>query len=97
LEEGRHSTAFQSRLKGQKWIEPYTDGVLETLYRNGARRLAVLTPSFVSDCLETLEEIGIRLRAQWAGQGGEELLLVPCVNATPTWARSLARLVESGS
>jgi ferrochelatase len=95
LSESALSTAFQSRLAGQKWIEPYTDAVLESLYQDGVRRLAVLTPSFVADCLETLEEIGIRLREQWLSLGGENLLLVPCVNADPEWARSLAGIVEA--
>lgn len=89
------STAFQSRLAGQKWIEPYTDAVLEDLYQQGVRRLAVLTPSFVADCLETLEEIGIRLREQWLDLGGEDLLLVPCVNADPAWASALARMINA--
>lgn len=88
------STAFQSRLAGQKWIEPYTDASLEDLYRNGVRRLAVFTLSFVADCLETLEEIGIRLREQWLGLGGDDLLLVPCLNSDPAWASALARMVE---
>ena len=94
LDAGKTSTSFQSRLAGQKWIEPYTDAVLDELYQTGVRRLAVLTPSFVADCLETLEEIGIRLRAQWTGIGGEDLLLVPCVNATPGWVSGLADLVR---
>ncbi len=91
-----HSTSFQSRLAGQKWIEPYTDGVLDALYADGVRRLGVLTPSFVADCLETLEEIGIRLREQWAGMGGEDLLLVPCVNASPPWAAALVEMIRGG-
>lgn len=94
LAESGRSTAFQSRLAGQKWIEPYTDGVLDGLYADGVRRLAVLTPSFVADCLETLEEIGIRLREQWEGIGGEDLLLIPCVNASPEWAEALAAMVR---
>lgn len=89
------STAFQSRLAGQKWIEPYTDAVLERLHGDGVRRLAVLTPSFVADCLETLEEIGIRLRDQWLGMGGEDLLLVPCINAHPSWSSALAGMIET--
>ena len=99
LEQRAHATTFQSRLAGQKWIEPYTDRILDDLYANGVRRLAVLTPSFVADCLETLEEIGIRLREQWEGNGGEDLLLVPCVNASPEWADALTAMirVESGS
>lgn len=99
LAGSEHSTSFQSRLAGQKWIEPYTDVVVDDLYASGVRRLAVLTPSFVADCLETLEEIGIRLRQQWADLGGDELLLVPCVNASPLWADALTEMVrvESGS
>jgi ferrochelatase len=99
LDGESHSTAFQSRLAGQKWIEPYTDGVLDDLYDGGVRRLAVLTPSFVADCLETLEEIGMRLTDQWEGIGGEDLLLVPCVNASPRWAEALTKMIrlESGS
>lgn len=94
LKETTYSTAFQSRLAGQKWIEPYTDGVLEELYEQGVRRLAVLTPSFVADCLETLEEIGMRLRRQWAAIGGEDLLLVPCVNASPVWADAMTEMIR---
>jgi protoporphyrin/coproporphyrin ferrochelatase len=91
----RFSTTFQSRLKGQKWIEPYTDHVVVDLRDRGVSRLAVLTPSFTTDCLETLEEIGIRLRLQWAGLGGEELLLVPCVNVEPSWVGAVADMVRS--
>lgn len=95
LEEGTYSTTFQSRLAGQKWIEPYTDKELPVLRNQGIRRLAVLTPSFTADCLETLEEIGIRAREQWHGLGGEELLLVPCVNADPEWARAVSDLIKA--
>lgn len=94
LQEGLFSTAFQSRMAGTKWIEPYTDGVLSDLVSNGVRRLAVLTPSFTADCLETLEEIGIRLRTQWLDEGGEDLALIPCVNSTPTWTAALAGMVR---
>lgn len=89
----RYSTSFQSRLAGQKWIEPYTDHVLPQLYQRGVRCLAVLTPSFTSDCLETIEEIGIRGRRQWEGLGGEDFLLVPCVNASDLFAKTVARMV----
>lgn len=94
LVDGSYSTTFQSRLAGQKWIEPYTDVELAELYKSGVRRLAVLTPSFTADCLETLEEIGIRLRAQWEELGGEDLLVVPCVNAEPTWVAAVAEMIR---
>jgi protoporphyrin/coproporphyrin ferrochelatase len=95
LVDGSYSTTFQSRLAGQKWIEPYTDKELAGLHRSGVRRLAVLTPSFTADCLETIEEIGIRLREQWEAFGGTELLRVPCVNADEGWARAVADMVTA--
>ncbi len=94
LDEGKFSTTFQSRLAGQKWIEPYTDVELPNLYESGVRRMAVITPSFTADCLETLEEIGIRLRAQWEQLGGEDFVVVPCVNAEPDWASAVADMVR---
>lgn len=93
LDPGRYSTSFQSRLAGQRWIQPFTDRVLVDLAGRGVRRLAVLVPSFVADCLETLEEIGIRARDQWAELGGEDFLLVPCVNDAEVWVDGLAELV----
>lgn len=94
LAAGTYSTAFQSRLAGQKWIEPYTDKELPKLFAQGVRRLAVLTPSFTADCLETIEEIGIRGRDQWRGLGATDFLLVPCVNASPAWAAAVADMVK---
>lgn len=91
----RFDTSFQSRLAGQKWIEPYTDHIVARFRESGVSRLAVLTPSFTADCLETLEEIGIRLRKQWSDLGGEDLLLVPCVNAHPTWIGAVAQMVQA--
>jgi ferrochelatase len=67
--------------------------VLPELASRGIRRLAVLCPSFVVDNLETLEEIGIRAREQWMEVGGEEFLLVPCLNAEPCWVRAVAEMV----
>ena len=95
LEDGRWSVAFQSRLGRTPWIRPFTDRVLPELARRGVRRLAVACPSFAADCLETVEEIGVRARAQWAELGGESLALVPCVNAHPVWVEALARTVRS--
>jgi ferrochelatase len=94
LGAGDHSVSFQSRLGRTPWIKPYTDLVLPELARAGKRRLAVLCPAFVADCLETVEEIGIRADAQWRSLGGEALHLVPSLNAEPTWIRALADLVR---
>jgi protoporphyrin/coproporphyrin ferrochelatase len=90
LAEGAWSFAFQSRLGRDPWIRPYTDVRIPELARSGVKRLAVLCPSFAADCLETLEEIGVRAREQWRESGGEALELVPCVNAHPTFVRFLA-------
>jgi ferrochelatase len=93
LAAGSHGTAFQSRLGRTPWILPHTDRVLPELAAAGRRRLAVLCPSFVADCLETLEEIGIRAREQWRALGGDELHLVPSLNAHPVWVETLARWI----
>ena len=94
LAPGSYTVAFQSRLGRTPWIGPATDEVIVQLAGRGVRKLAVLCPSFVSDCLETLEEIGLRGREQWLAAGGEELTLVPCVNAHPEWVAGLSRIVR---
>jgi len=86
--------SFQSRLGRTPWIRPYTDEILPFLRNRGVRRLAVMCPSFVADCLETLEEIGIRGREQWLSLGGDELVLIPCLNAHPAWVEAVAGWVE---
>ena len=94
----RVTTSFQSRLGRDPWIKPWSDEELPRLAARGVTRLAVVCPSFVADCLETLEEVGIRARAQWLALGGEALALAPCVNASPIWVRAAAELVRgSGS
>lgn len=89
-----HSVSFQSRLGRTPWIAPFTDVVIDELARAGKKRLVVLCPAFVADCLETLEEIGIRARAQFRAAGGEELALVPSLNATPPWIDAVCALAE---
>jgi len=92
LDAARWSVSFQSRLGRTPWIHPYTDVVLDELAARGVKRLAVFCPAFVADCLETLEEIGIRARDQFRRAGGEELVLVPSLNATPGWAEVVAAI-----
>jgi ferrochelatase len=91
LSEQQCTTAFQSRLGRARWIQPYTTDVVEQLAAAGTRRLAVLCPAFVADCLETLEEIGMRLREQWQD---EDCLLCPGPNADPAFAEGLAALIR---
>jgi ferrochelatase len=83
---------FQSRLGRAAWIRPYLDEVLAGLLASGVRRVAVACPAFVSDCLETLEEIGIRAREDFLRRGGEELALVPSLNAEPAWVEEVAQM-----
>jgi len=90
----RTSSAFQSRLGRTPWIRPFTDEVVVELADRGIKRLAVMCPAFVADCLETLEEIEIRLAEQWQSLGGEALRLVPSLNAHPRWVEAVADLVR---
>ncbi|MEZ4269791.1 MAG: ferrochelatase, partial [Myxococcota bacterium] len=89
------SVAFQSRLGRTPWIKPWTDEALVALAKRGVRRLAVMCPSFVADCLETLEEIGIRAAETFRAAGGEALTLVPCVNSDPRWAEAVAQMLRA--
>ena len=91
----RHSVSFQSRLGRTPWIRPYTDEVLPELARRGIKRLAVLCPAFVADCLETVEEIGIRGKEQWHALGGEAFVLVPSLNAHPVWVEAVADMIRA--
>jgi ferrochelatase len=77
LPDTNYSTAFQSRLGKTPWIKPYTDETLAELITKGIKKLIIVCPSFVADCLETLEEISIRAKQQWRELGGEELLVIP--------------------
>ncbi|MCZ6783028.1 MAG: ferrochelatase [Proteobacteria bacterium] len=94
LPSERLGVSFQSRLGRTPWIRPFTDEVLPQLAERGLKRLAIFCPAFVADCLETLEEIGIRARAQWSELGGDELWLAPCPNAHPVWLRAVADRVR---
>lgn len=86
------SVSFQSRLGRAKWIEPYTEAQLEALAAKGVKRLLVMCPAFVADCIETLEEIGDRGREQFIAAGGEDLQLIPCLNTHDSWVKALVTL-----
>lgn len=94
LDPQRCSVSFQSRLGRTPWIRPFTDERLPELAAEGVKRLAVMCPAFVADCLETLEEIEIRAREQWLSLGGEALLLVPSLNAHPAWVQAVVRMLR---
>ncbi|MDR1529524.1 MAG: ferrochelatase [Burkholderiales bacterium] len=87
------SVAFQSRFGKARWIQPYTTEVLTKLAQKGVKRVDVICPSFVSDCLETLEEIGIGERKIFLKAGGKEFNLVPCLNDTHPWIVALIEIL----
>jgi protoporphyrin/coproporphyrin ferrochelatase len=93
-ELGPGVVAFQSRLGRARWLEPSLEQVLTDLATRGSKKVAVIAPSFVADCLETLEEIGQRGAELFREKGGEELRMIPAVNAHPAWVQALAELVR---
>lgn len=90
LKASQYRASFQSRLGKTPWITPYTDRIMEQLATQGVKRLAIACPSFVADCLETLEEIGLRAKEQWHELGGEKFTLIPSLNDDPLWVDAVA-------
>ncbi len=90
----KYSVGFQSRLGKAKWLEPNTLDVIKQLADQGAKKILVICPSFVSDCLETLEEIGIGAKEEFIKAGGESLELIPCLNDHPAWINLLQQWTE---
>jgi ferrochelatase len=88
------SISFQSRLGRTPWIKPYTDVVIPALAKRGVRKLAVFCPAFVADCLETVEEIGIRASADFRAAGGERLELITSLNGEPAWVAAVERIIR---
>jgi protoporphyrin/coproporphyrin ferrochelatase len=89
----KYSVAFQSRLGRDPWLQPYADAEIAQMPARGVKKLLVICPAFVSDCLETIEEIGMRGRETFLRAGGVELNLIPCLNDHPLWIRTLAAWV----
>jgi protoporphyrin/coproporphyrin ferrochelatase len=92
----RATLAYQSKFGPEPWLTPATATLVEELGRRGVRRVAVVTPGFLTDGLETLEEIGIRARESFLAAGGEELHLVGAVEDHPAMIDSLVRLARTG-
>jgi ferrochelatase len=90
IPKDKYSESFQSRLAGDKWLEPYTDIEINKMPVKGIEKLAVVTPAFVADCLETLEEIAIRARDDFKAHGGKEFLAIPCLNDDDGWVATLS-------
>lgn len=94
LELDNYEVTFQSRLGKDPWIKPYTDIRLEEIPNEGVESVAVLCPAFVADCLETIEEIGMRAVEDFTAAGGKDLRLVPSLNATDAWADAVHQIVK---
>ena len=88
-------TTFQSRFGFAEWLQPYTAPTLVALAQQKVERVDVVCPGFVSDCLETLEEIGIEARRAYLTAGGREFHLIPCLNESPEWIAALADIAGS--
>ncbi|MEO6916441.1 MAG: ferrochelatase [Chitinophagaceae bacterium] len=87
----KYSHSFQSRLGREQWLTPYTDFRLRDFPGEGVKKLLILCPAFVSDCLETLEEIAMEGRETFMHAGGEEFTMIPCMNTNPVWISALAK------
>jgi ferrochelatase len=95
LPQNKFSFSFQSRLLKDPWLKPYTDFRFREMPGEGIKKLLVVCPAFVSDCLETLEEIDIRGREEFLNAGGVEYGMIPCLNTHPLWVNALAGWVSN--
>ncbi|MFB6263691.1 MAG: ferrochelatase [Bradymonadaceae bacterium] len=93
IPEEKWDIAFQSRLGPDEWLEPFTADMLEAYPSQGVENLLVMCPAFVSDCLETLEEIGLDGRETFLENGGAEFDLIPCLNESDEWIAVLEKFV----
>jgi len=94
IPEDKYSQTFQSRLAGDKWLTPYTDVEVNKMPEKGIKKLVVVTPAFVADCLETLEEIAMEANHQFKEHGGEEFMAIPCMNDGDEWCGTVANWVK---
>jgi ferrochelatase len=94
IPEGKYSQTFQSRLAGDKWLQPYTDVEVNKMPARGIMNLAVVTPAFVTDCLETLEEIGMEANHQFRQRGGHAFRAIPCMNDSDEWVQTVSNWIN---
>ena len=91
IDKNKYSNAFQSRLPNEAWLKPYTDDELVRLAKDGKKKLVIVTPAFVTDCLETLEEIAMEGKEEFLEAGGESYHYVPCLNDDDDWAKLISK------
>ncbi|WP_034042225.1 ferrochelatase [Wocania ichthyoenteri] len=94
LKENTYSTSFQSRLGFDPWLQPYTDRTIERLGKQGIKNMAIVTPAFVSDCLETLEEIAMEGQEIFHEMGGENFTTIPCLNDDEAFVNLLSNWIN---
>ena len=94
LDEDQFKLTFQSRFGPTQWLQPYTDKTVTAMAANGTKKVAIVTPGFISDCVETLEEIGIVLRDEFLEAGGSHFTIVPCLNDTDDSLNVLQSLAQ---
>ncbi len=94
LKAGAYSTSFQSRLGFDPWLQPYTDRTIERLGKDGIKNMAIVTPAFVSDCLETLEEIAMEGQEIFHEMGGKTFQTIPCLNDNEDWVNLLSNWIH---
>jgi ferrochelatase len=90
----QYQLSFQSRFGRAEWLQPYTAATLAQWGKQGLRRVDVVCPGFVADCLETLEEIGIEGKAEFLKAGGKEFHAIPCLNESDAWIQALAQIAQ---
>ena len=92
LSKDEYKVCFQSRFGKAKWLEPYTEPTVRELARQGCRSVHIVCPGFVSDCLETLEEIALEVKAAFLEEGGEQFHYIECINDSPVWINAMHSL-----
>jgi ferrochelatase len=95
LQKDQYKVCFQSRFGKAKWLEPYTEPTVRELARNGCKSIDIVCPGFVSDCLETLEEIAMEVKAAFIEEGGGSFHYIPCLNDSQMWINALEDIVKT--
>ena len=90
IDKSKYSNAFQSRLPNEAWLKPYTDSELVRLAKKCIKNLVIVTPAFVTDCLETLEEIAMEGKEEFLDSGGKNYYYVPCLNDDKDWSKLIS-------
>lgn len=94
LSKDQYVVTFQSRLGRAEWLQPYTAPTVQALAKQGVKRVDVVCPGFIADCLETLEEIAMEVKQDFLVAGGKEFNYIPCLNENDEWLRGLAEIAE---